>query len=71
MLFSGKHNVRHEVRRLFAVALNAVVGKCRTSIEAMDLNCHRNKQLMRMNKLIQCVSYPFVKAFPGVSCGSG
>ena len=24
-----------------------------------------------MNNLIQRVSYPFVKAFPGVSCGSG
>ncbi len=43
----------------------------RFAIETMRLNYLRNKQLRGMNNLIQRVSYPFVKAFPGVSCGSG
>lgn len=53
-----------------------IIGECncwnsRFGIETMCLNYLRNKQLTGMNNLIQRVSYPFVKAFPCVSCGSG
>ena len=35
------------------------------------LKKHGNERLMRMNDLMQRIGHPFVKAFPGMSCGSG
>ena len=54
--------------RLF---LAATCWNSRFGIETMCLDYFRNTKLTGMNNLIQRVSYPFVKAFPGVSCGSG